>query len=52
MKKAEKILKAELERTKKGLSPKDAKRWLWGYYDGLEYALKRLEEEDASDGDN
>ena len=51
MKNAEEILKAELERTKKGLSPKDVKRWLWGYYDGLEYALKLLEEEkDARDG--
>lgn len=45
-------IKAELERAKKGLSPKDCKRWLWGYADGLEYALKLLEEEDARDGDN
>ena len=51
MKNAEEMLKTELERAKKGLSPKDAKRWLWGYSDGLEYALKLLEEEkDARDG--
>ena len=52
MKNAEYRIKAELERAKKGLSQKDNKRWLWGYYDGLEYALKRLEEEDARDGDH
>ena len=51
MKNAEEMLKAELERAKKGLSPKDNKRWLWGYADGLEYALKLLEEDkDARDG--
>lgn len=38
-------IKAELERAKKGLSPKDNKRWSWGYADGLEYALKCLGEE-------
>ena len=42
---AKEKIKSELERTKKGLSPKDSKRWSWGYADGLEYALKCLEEE-------
>lgn len=42
---AKEKIKSELDRTKKGLSPKDSKRWSWGYADGLEYALKCLEEE-------